>query len=369
LSTSLQRRPRRAVISGHLVQLARASAGLSQEDLADDLGVSRGSVQSWEAGRRPISAVAHGAAVELHQRLLYLGADPGIVDLLTPAAEADTLLDAVLDQPAVTVDLDRHPLGWTVLRQDVAELVLWAAVGQTPLAAAQLPVVPKFGPQTDRPELDPGDTIAAVEALRILAERARGRSVLLHRQAVFLASAAPGAADVAWRPEPATLDHFRKPVGWTPHWAGARSLAIAAARAGDPEQLRAFIAHADDAWETANLRYWAYWCGDDHRRQASDAFMTGPARSRWRGSRLYAHLARRLDPESTRTELNVHTLWSLLIARPSLAAGDPDATERILTRAVPLLDSGVLSPKVERELRSVTYALTVINNMSKEQSL
>lgn len=368
MPTPPDRRPRRAVISGYLIQLARASAGISQERLAEILGVGRTTMQAWETGRRPVSSVAHGGIVELHQRLVHLGADPAIVDLFTPAAEADMLLAAVLDIPADAVDLDRHPLGWTVLRQDVAELVLWAAVGQVPLAARALPPVPRFGPQADRPELDPEDAAAFMDAMRILADRARGRHTLLHRQVVFLASASPTAAAGTWGADPGALAHFRRPVGWTPHWAGARSLAIARARAGDPEPLREFIAHADDAWENANLAYWAYWCGDDGRRQASDEFMAAPALSRWRGDRLFAHLSRRLDPSSTRTELNVHTLWALLMVRPILPAGDPHATARVLDQAVPLLDSGVLSSRAEGELRSVTYALNVIASM-KEQPL
>ena len=368
MPTPPDRRPRRAVISGHLIQLARASAGISQERLAEILGVGRTTMQAWEIGRRPVSAVSHGGVVELHQRLLHLGADPGVVDLFGPAAEADMLLAAVLDMPAAAVDLDRHPLGWTVLRQDVAELVLWAAVGQVPLAARSLPPVPRFGPQADRPELDPRDTAVFLDALRILADRARGQHTLLHRQAVFLASASPAAAAATWGTEPAALVHFRKSVGWSPHWAGARSLAIARARAGDPEPLREFIAHADDAWEIANLAYWAYWCGDDGRRQANDEFMARPALSRWRGDRLFAHLSRRLDPSSTRTELNIHTIWSLLQVRPGLPAGDTEAAVRVRDQAVPLLDSGVLSSRAEGELRSVTYALNVIASM-KEQPL
>ncbi len=360
-------RPRRAIISGHLLQLARASAGVTQEGLAEDLLVSRTAVQSWESGRRPLSAMSQGDALRLRQRLLTLGADAAILDLFAPAAEADFLLAAILDLPAASVDIDRHPLGWTVLRQTVAELVVWAASGQTPPACAGLAAPERRGPQSDRPEMDPGEPRQFFDALHVIADRARGRHSLLHRQAVFLSSADPNADASTWtRPDPAVTDHFRKPMGWTPHWPAARSFAVARARAGDPEPLLDFIKHADAAWEHANLAYWAYWCGD-LATQPNDAFMAAPEGRRWGGTRLFAHLSRRLNPGSSRTELNVRSLHSLVLARPSLAGADPDAAARVLAGAEPLLDSGDLSARAEAELRSVHYALTVLTRITKER--
>lgn len=367
MPTPPDRRPRRAVISGHLIQLARASAGVSQERLADLLGVSRTTMQAWETGRRPVSSMAHGDVVELHQRLLHLGAVPDLIDLFGPAAEADAILAAVIDLPATSIDLDRHPLGWTVLRQTVAELIMWATSGQTPPVCAALPERTRRGPQAAGPELDPVDEASFFESLRVLADRARGHHSLLHRQAVFLGSAKPGAGAAAWaRADADVLAHLRRPMGWTPHWPSARSLAIARARTGDRDALREFVQHADDAWEQANLAYWAYWAGDLHGRQANDDFMAAPSGMRWRGTRLYAHLSKRLDPAAAGAELNIHSLWSLLQVRPQLPAGDAESTARILGQAEPVLDSGVLSARAEGELRSVRYALTVLNRMTRE---
>lgn len=359
-------RPRRAVISGHCIQLARVSAGITQERLAELLGASRNAVQGWESGRRPITAVGHGFVMALQHRLVALGARGDLVAALGPAAEADLLLAALLDAPT---DEAGHPLGWTVLRHEVVEMLLWPLTGHPPRVASSAPPAARRGPAAPGPELDPGEDAAVFAALRDLAERTAGREDLLltHRQAVFLASAGPRASAAEWtRPDSATREHFRRPIGWTPHWASARSLAIALARGGDPEPLTAFISHADDAWEMANLQYWAYWCGDLAERQADDRFMSG-SRTSWRGSRLYAHLTTRLDPANSRTDLNVRTLWSLLQVQPGLPADDPAATARLLGQAEPLLDSGALSPRATGELRSVRYALTMQGHTAKEQ--
>jgi transcriptional regulator with XRE-family HTH domain len=359
-------RPRRGVITGHLVQLCRVSAGITQEDLARYLGVSPTTMQAWETGRRSITSASHGDATALAHRLINLGARGELVASLGPAVDADLLLGALLDLPSESVELEEHPLGWTVLEHAVVEMLLWALAGHPPRVCLDGPSPARRGPAAGRPELDPGEDRTVFANLRILADRASGRLPLLHRQAVFIASADPRQSARAWaRPSPEVLEHFLRPVGWTPHWAGARSHAIALARGGDSEPLSAFIRNADDAWEIANLQYWAYWCGDLQGRRAADEFMADSV-LRWRGTRLFDHLTRRLDPSSSRTELNIHTLWSLLQVRPGLPADDPVATARLLTQAEPLLDSGALSARASDELRSVRYALTIQGHTTKE---
>jgi transcriptional regulator with XRE-family HTH domain len=367
MPTTPRPRPRRGIISGYLIRLCRLSAETTQEELAAIIGVDRGTIQGWESGRRPITAASYGDVNELAHRLVALGARGDLVAALSPATDADLLLSALLDMPPETVDLDAHPLGWTVLSHAVVEMLAWALVGHPPRVCAEGPPAPRRGPSADRPELDPGEARAVFANLRVLAERAAGRAPLLHRQAVFLASDDPDLSTTApARPDPDAMEHFRRVAGWTPHWPRARSLAIALARAGDPEPLRGFIEHADDAWETANLQYWAYWCGDAHDRQRSDDFMASRS-LRWRGTRLYGHLTRRLDPSSSRTELNIHTLWSLLRVRPGLPADDPDATARLLGQSGLLLDSGALSLRAEGELRSVRYALMMQGHTAEGQ--
>jgi DNA-binding transcriptional regulator YiaG len=47
-------RPREGLITGFLLKLIRESAGLTQEALAEHLGLDRNTVQGWESGRRSL---------------------------------------------------------------------------------------------------------------------------------------------------------------------------------------------------------------------------------------------------------------------------------------------------------------------------
>lgn len=353
-------RPRRGIISGYLLKITRESAGLSQEGLGETLGADRGTIQGWESGRRPLTAVGYGDAISLQQRLLALGARPELIAALPAAVDADVLLAAILDHAPAHVDLARHPLGWTVLSHDVAEMLTWAITGAPPRVCETAPPARRRGPVAAGPELAPGEPQAFFDHLRVLAERSFGREehLLIHRQACFLASLDPGSGAAAWiRPSPRTMEHLRARAGWSPYWADARSLSIALARAGEPDLLEGFIAHTsgDEACERANLNYWAYWVGEWSGRQPGDHFMIDSALP-WSGARLYAHLSTRLEPTS-RVDLNVHTLWALLQVRPGLPADDPASTARLLDRSARLLDSDVLSDQARGELGSVRYAL------------
>jgi transcriptional regulator with XRE-family HTH domain len=62
------------VVSGFVLKLVRQSAALTQEKLAEALGVDVTTVQGWESGRRPLSAVSAGEFLRLCGRLARLGA-------------------------------------------------------------------------------------------------------------------------------------------------------------------------------------------------------------------------------------------------------------------------------------------------------
>ena len=49
----------------------------TQEGLAAALGIDRGTVQGWESGRRPFTAVSLGQSVAVRHRLAALGAADG----------------------------------------------------------------------------------------------------------------------------------------------------------------------------------------------------------------------------------------------------------------------------------------------------
>lgn len=60
------------VVSGFVLKLARQSAALTQDKLAEVLTVDVTTVQGWESGRRPLSAMNAGDFLRLSGRLSRL---------------------------------------------------------------------------------------------------------------------------------------------------------------------------------------------------------------------------------------------------------------------------------------------------------
>ncbi len=84
----------RGEVTGYLFKLIRESIPLTQEQLAVDLDVDRVTVQSWESGRRPFTAVPLGQAIAVRRRLGRIGANTLLLAALDDAAEADFILSA-----------------------------------------------------------------------------------------------------------------------------------------------------------------------------------------------------------------------------------------------------------------------------------
>jgi hypothetical protein len=78
-------------------------------------------------------------------------------------------------------------------------------------------------------------------------------------------------------------------------WITVRSSALALAWQGDDEPLRRFVAGfaESDAFNQANLNYWAYWVGDIPDPQPNDGFMFSDMHA-WSGVRVMEHLLDRL---------------------------------------------------------------------------
>ena len=89
-------RPRDGIITGYLLKLLRQSAGLSQEALAEQVGVDSNTVQGWESGRRSLTGTRVATLVQLQHRLRQHGADPKLLALVEDAAEADYVLSYAL---------------------------------------------------------------------------------------------------------------------------------------------------------------------------------------------------------------------------------------------------------------------------------
>lgn len=350
---------RLGVVTGHVFRLARESTGLSQQLLAEALGVDRGTVQGWETGRRPLTAVPLSRVVTVRHQMHRLGAAPALLGWLFDAAETDHLVAETITAGQERVDLDTHPLGSLVLTHRLSELVKWVVTGEPPMALAGSADVARRGPAAPGPALTAEERDAFHRGLRHVAERSAHRPgmLLLHRQACFLSGMHANGVAGLLRRSVGSSSRFVRPEPWSPEWADARSVAAALERRGDPDPLRAFIANdTGPGAELAGLNYSAYWVGEISGRQYADDFMTDSLQS-WRGGALLRHLTDRLDPTFSYLDLTVHTLWVLLSARRGLALDDPALGRRLAAAAARLHDEGDISEQSKRELVSILYGL------------
>ena len=348
---------RRAVVSGYLLKLFRESIPRSQEQMAGDLQVDRGTVQGWETGRRPFVAVPLAQSVALRHRYTALGATTSLVDALDVAVEADVLISHIIDTDPEDADLHRHPLGWTVMTHTLVELLAWPVTGRMPEVVRETaPIAARRGPVASGPILSAAARETFFANLFVLSERATqsdGPATLLRRQAAFLLGFDAPERSTARVVRPRKAEYFSRTCGWSPSWPVARSIAASLARLGDLEPIRDFIAHAhpDSTCELAGLNYWAYWVGEIAGRQHSDQFMIGT--HAWRGDRMLTHMVRRLNRSNGFRDLYVHTLHALLTARPSLLRDDRSSAHDLYARGERLLDEGDLSIQSRLELAAI----------------
>ncbi|WP_051341762.1 hypothetical protein [Pseudonocardia spinosispora] len=88
----------------------------------------------------------------------------------------------------------------------------------------------------------------------------------------------------------------------------------------------------------------------------NDEFMIDTQPRSWDGTILMEHLLDRLIPRTDQEQLNVHTLWALLLTHPELLGNRPLFGERLQTAVAVLMDHNDLSPLTRRELSDVSYA-------------
>jgi DNA-binding XRE family transcriptional regulator len=356
--------PPRGTVSGYVFKLVRESAQLTQEALAEHLDVTRATVQSWESSRRSLGALSAHSSLALRHHLASLGASPVLVNLLGVAVDADYHLAQIIRAADDVTARQAHPLGRVVLTHTLTELITWPVTGALPklLANQRLENSPtRHGPVPPGPMLSTEQREAFFAGLCQIADRACSHdmapvSILAHRQACYLTSLdATGTSTASIRPSKGS---HAAPSTWTPHWADARSRAVALARRGDPDSLRAFIeAGADNPdVELANLNYHAYWVGEIPEHQHSDTFMI-EGRLVWRGTRLLRHLTERLAVDRGFIDLNIHILWLLLTSRPGLCHDDLTAARSLAQQCETLLDENGLSPRSRRELSVVLFSL------------
>ncbi len=349
-------------VSGFLLKLIRESAGLTQVQLAETLGLDVASVQGWESGRRPLTALRAADLVQLRSRLLREGARPTVLAMLEGAIEADLIIAQTVQAGGRRIDTTGHPLGATVHQSKLTDLITWPFTGIAPLALQNLVTVrARRGPVPDRPPLAEDDRNRFFDHLLVTADVSRDEyAALPRRQAIYLLGFDARAGTAEWlRAEQLRALRHAGRTDHVPSWVIVRSSAVALASDGDREPLRAFVERtvATDRLEQANLNYWAYWVGEIEGLQADDEFMVRVDLRDWSGARLLGHLLERLHPGSGHAELDIHTVWALLLVHPALLSDHPGLRSAAASTVDKLAADPDLNARARRELSDIAYAV------------
>lgn len=254
-------------------------------------------------------------------------------------------------------------------RRERTNLITWPFTGIVP---AQLTPIRKFpnsgprrGPVADRPVLTAVERTRFFDHLLITADAHRDEAnALLRRQAIYLLGfdQRPSSTDWLTTEQHKALRHIGR-ADHVPSWVAVRSSAIALARKGNRHPLHAFVSTGltNETQETANLNYWAYWVGEIPEIHANDDFMVNTGPTRWAGARLFEHLLNRLSFGSDHAELNIHTLWTLLLARPAVLDYRPELRTQAQRMIEHVASDPDLTARVRQELASVAYAIRLAN--------
>jgi DNA-binding transcriptional regulator YiaG len=351
------------LVSGFLLKLVRQSAALTQEKLAEVLSVDVSTVQGWESGRRPLSAINTGDFLHLCGRLSRLGAPASTGRHLREAIEADQVLSTGIAAGAAWVDPDSHPLAASVHRWTTTNLITWPIIGKTPQHLHEYTSqVPRRGPAPAQPTLGVEERTRFLDHLLTVAERARNADeALLRRQAVYLLGFDGRPKVVDWlRAEWSRAGRRKAEREDITRLLEARSASVALAVAGDSTHLYDFVDHMTDGpGEIANLNYWAYWIGELSDEQTSDAFMLDADTRSWTGARLLHHLVDRLEPDSPHLPLNLCTLHALVASRPSLLSGRPAVRASLAGVLGRLASTDDLGRTERDQLAGLQYAVRI----------
>jgi transcriptional regulator with XRE-family HTH domain len=350
------------IVSGFLLKLIRESVGLTQVRLAEFLGVDVASVQGWESGRRSLTALRAADLVRLRSRLLRCGAASHLLATLEDAVMADLIIAEMVQADGQLIDADEHPLGATVHQRKLTNLITWPFTGIIPASLRCLPTVrARRGPVPDRPSLAEDERIRFFDHLLLTVDaNPHEDAALQRRQAIYLLGFDARASTAEWlHREQVRALHRAGRTDHVPSWVAVRSSAVALAHGGDRDALRAFLRKAlvTDRLELANLNYWAYWVGEINSVQVNDDFMDRLDPRGWVGLRLLEHLLGRWHAGSGHAELNIHTVWALLLAHPALLSNHPSLRSAAASKVEELAADGALSSQARRELSDIAYAI------------
>jgi transcriptional regulator with XRE-family HTH domain len=352
-------------VSGFLLKLIRESAGLTQVQLAEQLGVDVASVQGWESGRRPLAALRAADLVRLRSRLLRCGAQPILLATLDDAIHADLIIAETVQAGGRLIEAGEHPLGATVHQCKLTDLITWPFTGIVPAPLREVVTVrTRRGPVPDRPTLAEGERTRFFDHLLVTADaNPHEYAALPRRQAIYLLGFDTRASTAEWlRAEQLRALRDASHTDHVPSWVVVRSSAVALASGGDRDPLRAFLQHAlgTDQLEQANLNYWAYWVGETDGIQVDDEFMVRVNPRDWSGDRLLGHLLERLHPGAGDAELDIHTVWALLLIHPALLNNHPGLRSAAASTVERLTADRDLSVQARRELSDIAYAVRLV---------
>jgi transcriptional regulator with XRE-family HTH domain len=353
---------RRGIVTGYVWKLIRESAGFTQYQLAEYLAVDVTTVQAWESGRRPLTAVSAADLSRFRLRLLRRSVHPRLFTTLNAAIEADHVLEHAIDTGDRLTAARDHPLAATVHRRDLTSLLTWPMTRVLPSQLTGLVEEGRArrGPVAAHPVLAAQDLRRLFAHLLLVADAHRGeRDHLLRRQAVYLLAFDTDPYTRQWL----TDEHVHamglaRRMNDVPSWVSVRSAAVALAHGGDPDALSTFVTAglAGQSQVIANLNYWAYWVSETADIHTDDTFMREPDLS-WDGRYLLEHLVDRLYPGVQQAELYVHTLAQLLVARPYLLDRWPHLRGRAVAAVERALDANGLPTRARQQLSNIAFAI------------
>lgn len=351
------------IVSGFVLKLARQSAALTQEQLAEVLNVDVTTVQGWESGRRPLAAMNAGDFLRLSGRLSRLGAPASTGRHLREAIEADQVLSIGITAGGTWVAADTHPLAVSVHRWTITNLITWPVTGKMPQHLNEFTSkVSRRGPAPRYPSLGADERTRFLDHLLAVAEGGvHANEALLRRQAVYLLGFDRRPQVVDWlRTEWSRAGRRPARHGDITGLMEARSASVALASAGDSTHLHDFVEHITDTHaEVANLNYWAHWIGELHDEQTGDAFMLDNDTRSWTGIRLLQHLTNRLESDSSHLPLNLYTLHALIASRPSLLNVRPAVRASLAEVLARIASTDRLTRTGREQLAGLRYALRI----------
>ncbi|WP_344163871.1 helix-turn-helix transcriptional regulator [Kribbella yunnanensis] len=332
------------VVSGFVLKMIRGSVTLTQADLAERLCVDISTVQGWETGKRPLTALRAADLLRLKTRLITLGAAPSVVVTLQDAVEADGILSMAISAGDRPVGADMNPLGAAVHRRSLVNMITWPFTGISPLPLRELSQAPGRGPVAKRPTLAHTDQTRFFDhLLATVGNRDAVCSPVLRRQAMYLLGFDHRPTSTQWL----AAEHERAfkvatPTTDLPGGIAARSATLALARRGDSEPLRHFIKTtlSSEQHAAANLAYWAYWLGEINELYADDTYLIAAADDHtWSGSRVATHLLAHLD-NPVHSPININSMWTLVLAKPDLLKRHHNLRAQTQKRVEQALDAG-----------------------------